>query len=475
MPASEGDSFMAVLSSARELPLQGKNGAISVLDATITFGDIPDTGRYWKWLLNMEEMGYLAIDLERKKVAVEGQFLCRSCVEDNEVYLSGARTPDFTRFIKNTCDRYSLYLDVDRYSQSYPNRIRIRGSEANLRKLANEAKLPLSDAPTSYILALHKVALSDLVETRKLEERGLEHQWIEERFIPGTPPPLEQIALVAPKTTDLLSIRPSSVSPGLNMNILSPGAAVKAAYASAAFVLRGVATDILDIDAEELDICHLRSVPLMGGGTGERKSVGEIVISDFHPNGSGFTYWLHENWRTCLNAILKPAGGDSFADMLLSPEHARDCPDACYRCLKNFRNMSYHALLDWRLGVSVLKTLATSDYMVGLNGNLGTPELRDWLQGSMRQRDRVCEAYFAEGVVPGAWGMLAGFDMGKLYRVIIAHELWNTNEVLGDTVLSEAIEAARDGIEGRKLCFATPFNLARRPSWTLHNLHSMEN
>ena len=173
MPASEGDSFMAVLSSARELPLQGKNGAISVLDATITFGDIPDTGRYWKWLLNMEEMGYLAIDLERKKVAVEGQFLCRSCVEDNEVYLSGARTPDFTRFIKNTCDRYSLYLDVDRYSQSYPNRIRIRGSEANLRKLANEAKLPLSDAPTSYILALHKVALSDLVETRKLEERGL--------------------------------------------------------------------------------------------------------------------------------------------------------------------------------------------------------------------------------------------------------------------------------------------------------------
>ena len=301
-------------------------------------------------------------------------------------------------------------------------------------------------------------------------ESGLAGQWIGEKFLPNNTPDLEQIALVAPKTTDLLSIRPAVVPIGLNLDILSSGAAVKAAFASAAFVLRGVATDILDIDPEELDICHIRSVPLSGKKEDKKQEmVGEIVISDYHPNGSGFTRWVHDNWTMCLNALRKPSGGDSFADKLLSPMHAESCQDACYGCLKNFRNMSYHALLDWRLGVSILKIVADENYKAGLDDDFSAPELMDWVEYSFKQRDLICKAFATDGIVAKKWGKLGGYDIGP-YRVIIVHELWDCEDVPDGTILANAIQDAQRNKESKSIRFVTPFNLARRPSWALFHM-----
>lgn len=306
-------------------------------------------------------------------------------------------------------------------------------------------------------------------ENASNRESNLSAQWIDEKYLPDNSPNLEEIVLVAPKTTDLLSISPALIPEGLNLDVLTPGSSVKAAYASAAFVIRATATDMLDIDPEELDVCHLRSVQLEGNENGDSAFVGEIVISDYHPNGSGFTRWLRDNWLRCLNAVCKPTGGDSFADMLLSPSHAEACQDACYRCLKNFRNMSYHALLDWRLGVSVLKVLAGGNYRAGLDGDFNSPELMGWPQHSRKQRDRLVAAFSKEGVIGRDWGKLSGFDAGQ-FRVVIVHELWDTNSVPTGSILSEAIGIAKNDIGTKTLCFATPFNLVRRPSWTLHEL-----
>ena len=54
-----------------------------------------------------------------------------------------------------------------------------------------------------------------------------------------------RIALAAPKTTDVLRIRPSSVLDGLTLDPLLSHGGVKAAYYSAAFILRSVAAERL--------------------------------------------------------------------------------------------------------------------------------------------------------------------------------------------------------------------------------------
>ena len=74
----------------------------------------------------------------------------------------------------------------------------------------------------------------------------LEHQWIDERFqaddeiVFTQESGAEAVAIVAPKTTDVLRVRPATVSPGLLLDPLA-SAGIKAAYYSAAFILRFVA------------------------------------------------------------------------------------------------------------------------------------------------------------------------------------------------------------------------------------------
>ena len=290
-------------------------------------------------------------------------------------------------------------------------------------------------------------------------EFNLKEQWIIEDELPdsynGT---IEEIALVSSKITDLLSIKPKNIPTGLNLDILSTGAAVKAAYASAAFVIRGVATDIMDVDPEELDICHLQVSPLKDG-----RKVGQILISDYHPNGSGFTSWLRNNWKEIINAIRKPSGSDSFADMLLSPNHGEECNDACYECLKNFRNMAYHSLLDWRLGVSIVNVLADSKYIAGLHGKFDSPELEGWLENATTLRDSLLGAYANYNPEPTQWDILPGLDIGP-NRLVLTHELWDTSNPPSESVLMKAKNRAEANIGNKKLRFVHPFNIARRPS-----------
>jgi hypothetical protein len=40
---------------------------------------------------------------------------------------------------------------------------------------------------------------------------------------------------------------------------------------------------------------------------------------------------------------------DSYLSQLESAEHSAECVSSCYRCLRDYGNMAYHALLDWRL------------------------------------------------------------------------------------------------------------------------------
>jgi len=292
-------------------------------------------------------------------------------------------------------------------------------------------------------------------------DKLLPDQWIDERFhnksdgVRFKPQgELEAIAIIAPKTTGVLRIKPVAVPDGLCLDPIAPGSAVKAAFYSAAFMVRAVAAQELDIDPEELDISGLRQVEL------EDKKVGEIVISDRLANGSGFTYWLAEHWEDILTSKILNSQ-NSFAEAIMSPDHRDKCDSSCYDCLQQYRNMNYHGLLDWRLGLSLLRGLASSDFQCGLDGDFSTPDLENWVQTATKLRDTFCASFSCSGE---QFGTLPGFVVGDK-MVIIVHPLWNIDSPQG--LLNEAIATVEPSAQVRYL---DTFNLLRRPSWCYQSL-----
>lgn len=292
----------------------------------------------------------------------------------------------------------------------------------------------------------------------------LEHQWIDERFQnvnlsftpQGTP---EELALVSPKVTGVLCVRPASVPNGLRLDPISVGAAVKAAFYSAAFILRQVTADILDIDPEELDVSGVRQVEIADGS-----KVGEIVINDYLPNGSGFTEWLAQHWATILsnNVMSAVPGSNTLVGSLTGQVHRQSCDSACYDCLKQYRNMNYHGLLDWRLGLSLLRVLADSDFRCGLYGDFSAPDLDGWLDTARSLRNSFCSSF--DACTPQEFGSLPGFNVGGR-SVIVVHPLWNVHIPLG--LLAEA----RAGIPAdAQVRYLDTFNILRRPSWAYQKL-----
>ena len=287
----------------------------------------------------------------------------------------------------------------------------------------------------------------------------LPNQWIDERFQNNSNGVKFKQQGESEKIAIVLRIKPAIVPQGLCLDPIASGSAIKAAFYSAAFIIRSVVAQELDIDPEELDVSGLRQVELEE--TGEK--IGEIVISDRLANGSGFTYWLSQHWEDILiNKILNAQ--NTFAQAIISDNHRQKCDSSCYDCLQQYRNMNYHGLLDWRLGFSLLRGLASSDFQCGLDGldNNSPPDLEKWLDKATVLRDEFCESFGCSSR-RCSFGSLPGFEVGS-HKVIIVHPLWQRENPIG--LLADAITK----VETDTPRYLDTFNLLRRPSWCYQSL-----
>ncbi|MDE0161344.1 MAG: DEAD/DEAH box helicase [Acidimicrobiaceae bacterium] len=289
----------------------------------------------------------------------------------------------------------------------------------------------------------------------------LESQWIDERFQTvdditfSSSVTSESFALASPKTTDVLRIRPATVQAGLRLDPLSSSGAVKAAYYSAAFILRSLAAELLDIDPDEFEVSNVRQVEL---ATGRR--AGEIVLSDHLTNGSGYVAWVHDNWAAVLaraTSSVEPA--NTFIGALTSDSHRQNCDSSGYDCLRQYRNMTFHGLLDWRLGLSLIKSLSDSTFACGLDRDFTAPDLDGWQEFAQERRDAFCNTF---GCTPRDCGPLPGFAVGTQH-VVIVHPLWDPHKPLG--LLAEAHAAVSSPPQ-----HLDTFNLLRRESWSYQSL-----
>ncbi|SPT60532.1 DEAD/DEAH box helicase [Actinomadura madurae] len=170
--------------------------------------------------------------------------------------------------------------------------------------------------------------------------------------------PLE-VALGAVQPTDFLFLGPQTgtlPSEGLRLNFsaglqpygvseLTDGR--RAAWYSLAFLLRKVAASELDIEPLEL------TAGIFAGLADNNEPAPYAFIADTLENGAGFSTHLGRDdvLPTLLDAV------EHYLDRLAKDDHASTCSASCYKCLRDYGNMSYHALLDWRLARDLLNVL----------------------------------------------------------------------------------------------------------------------
>lgn len=275
-----------------------------------------------------------------------------------------------------------------------------------------------------------------------LKDVNADHPVQHQAFLPQGEP--QRFALLARRQTDvlLLGVQQWPQGCGASPNQVEG----RAAWASLAFFLRLAAAIELDVEPQELD-AGFRTIA-------EGQSSGaEVFLADTLENGAGYCRYLGQ--PEVLARLLQQGlpGGQLATDWWL---HA-DCDASCNRCLRDYGNMPYHALLDWRLALDMVQLLWQPEAFEQASGPVHL-----W-QGLLD--GPLARLFLSLGFEPeSAWSQ-PGVPVWQkhtrrgLQLVALHHPLWQADHpvlsALGQTILDSAPQAA--------LSFHNPWRLMRRP------------
>jgi len=226
-------------------------------------------------------------------------------------------------------------------------------------------------------------------------------------------------ALAAISTTDVLAAGIRSTPVGVMLN---PAVAEgRAAWYSFGFLTRRAAAVRLDVADSELDI---GIQPLMDLHTPFAPPTARIFVSDSLENGAGYSTHLGQpaEFEDLLRFMLGQLGRPSsdFYDIFrVGSDHERDCSSSCHRCLRDYGNMPFHPLLDWRLAFDMVRLAldpsAPVDFTVPYWDTLLRRTAVPYFQGLRLNR------------IP-LGGLEAGHDPATGDVVILTHPLWDQDE-----------------------------------------------
>ncbi|MFC9280203.1 DEAD/DEAH box helicase [Streptomyces collinus] len=187
-------------------------------------------------------------------------------------------------------------------------------------------------------------------------------------------------AIGATQHTDLFLLGPQAgeiPALGLRLNLTSAPQRTgfpddrsgrRAAWYSLAALLRTAAGSLLQVQPNEI------ASGIHGAGSGSSKARTFAFLSDTLDNGAGYCTHLAE--RGVFEELMATASGmlAAFAD----GAHGRDCRGSCYQCLRDYTNMAYHSLLDWRLAGDLLAILQGAGAAGSQRGRRAAGLLRNW-------------------------------------------------------------------------------------------------
>jgi hypothetical protein len=168
-----------------------------------------------------------------------------------------------------------------------------------------------------------------------------------------------------------------------------------------------------------------------------------VFLSDTLENGAGYSTYLGDpdRFEELLLFILGRLGSppdDSFLQPLVAPTHEAECAGSCHRCLREFGNMAYHPLLDWRTALDMVRLALDPNAQIDLQyGYWAT--LVDRIAGPYFDGLGLARASFA--------GLEAGLDQMNNQAVILTHPLWDADRSnLRSNVAAAVAEAERAGM-----------------------------
>ena len=260
-------------------------------------------------------------------------------------------------------------------------------------------------------------------------------------------------ALASVKVTDAMVLGIANWPVGVRTSPAGAGGLeVRAALFSFGFLLRRAAADYLDVHEREINV----GVRVIRGVAGD--AIGQVFMSDSLENGAGYASLLgkpHEAERLLQYVLGQPPQAPTFYGFLVGAQHAgpgaNTCRTSCPDCLRDFSNLPYHPILDWRLGLDVarlaLDPAAPIDFSVSYWQGLDAA---------------VAGPYFA--AMPG-WQQttIGGLQAGRRGNLveIITHPLWDCDPNRFGPHLAAAHAQAVSG--GDQVQFKSLFEVLRRP------------
>lgn len=255
---------------------------------------------------------------------------------------------------------------------------------------------------------------------------------------------VDRRALASVKSTDVLVLGIHTWPVGISaMPLRVEG---RAALYSLGFLLRRAAAVRLDIHERELKV-GLRVLQDLNG-----QVVGQLFISDSLENGAGYSSYFGNPVETeDLLRFIVGQTSPTFFGPLTATAHSGICSTSCPDCLRDFSNLAYHNILDWRLGLDLarlaLSASAQIDFTVpywqGLDAAAAGP-------------------YFA--AMPGwqrqTYAGLQGARRGNQVE-IITHPLWITDpNFFGPQLAAAHAQAIAAGCQ---VATKSIFEVLRRP------------
>ncbi|MGK5497921.1 DEAD/DEAH box helicase [Streptomyces sp. URMC 125] len=219
----------------------------------------------------------------------------------------------------------------------------------------------------------------------------------------------------------------------------------RAAWYSLSALLRRTAAPLLDVEPDEL-------LSGIHGSTSKAAAPVMAFLADSLENGAGFSTHLGSSGmiEEFLGAV------DRYLDECADPPHAETCSSSCYDCLRDYKNMRVHSLLDWRLGRDLFRALRGKG--LSLDTEWHRLLLKRWADDYPDLQARVADT------ASGPAAVIESDFTGEPVAVIVKHPLESLTPSCASPRLAAAEQAFLDEHGSSRIAYVDSFLLDRTPA-----------
>lgn len=270
-----------------------------------------------------------------------------------------------------------------------------------------------------------------------------------QQSLAGDPPDVRALASIKRTNVLILGIR-QPLRAGLRCSPIvtgnPPRVEGRAALLSFGYLLRRAMAVQLDIDEREINV----GVRVMQDASGQ--VIGQIFISDALENGAGYSsvYGDPAKAEELIQYILGQNTMDFHGPLVHAP-HVDECRTSCPDCVRDFSNLSFHNILDWRLALDMARLALDASAPI----DFAVPYWQGLDASAAQAYCKVAGLTFTR-----FGGVVAGQDGNHVE--LITHPLWDDNPNQFGPELAAAYALAR-AAGATTIEYKSIFEILRRP------------